>query len=275
MKFLEGILEYNEVVETGLFIPLITGWIGGWMVNYLADVLPISRRFSQPTCPHCDSTYHWQDYLLFRACLSCGKGRTMRTWLVQLFGIASCIYIWMFPSAALGFVLGAILLVYFGMLMVIDFEHRLILHPTSAFGALLGLGIGTSIQMRIHGGLLAGLGFSILGGVAGFGIMFILYQFGTLVARWRSRKMQAAGQTPDDEEALGGGDVFLAGVLGLLLGWPTIVYCLILGMLLAGGYSLLLLTTQLIRRRYSSNAMMTFISYGPFFILSAVYFLYL
>ncbi len=52
--------------------------------------------------------------------------------------------------------------------------------------------------------------------------MFLLYQFGTLVARFRARKMQAAGQADDEEEALGGGDVYLAGVLGLMLGWHFI-----------------------------------------------------
>lgn len=262
-------------MELGLVIPIIAGWVGGWIINYLADVLPITRRFSQPACPHCNTTYGWRDYFLFHACRSCGKGRKVRAWIVQVFGVASFLYFWMFPPKALGFFLGAVLLIYFGMIAVIDLEHRLILHPTSAVGAALGLGIGTYIQTQIHDGVLAGLGYSLFGGVAGFGVMFILYQLGTLVARWRARRMQAAGQTPDDEEALGGGDVYLAGVLGLLLGWPTILYCLVLGMLLAGAYSLLLVAAQLVRRRYPNEALMTFISYGPFFILSAVYFLYL
>src|SRR5688572_30980241 len=46
--------------------------------------------------------------------------------------------------------------------------------------------------------------------------------FRSLVARYRARRMQAAGQADDEEEALGGGDVYLAGVLGLMLGWPFI-----------------------------------------------------
>ncbi len=41
--------------------------------------------------------------------------------------------------------------------------------------------------------------------------------------------MQAAGQDADNEEALGFGDVILAGVLGLILGWPFIWFGLLLG----------------------------------------------
>jgi leader peptidase (prepilin peptidase)/N-methyltransferase len=119
------------------------------------------------------------------------------------------------------------------------------------------------------------VGKSLLGGLFGFGVMFLLYQFGTLVARFRARKMQAAGQADDDEEALGGGDVYLAGVLGLMLGWPFIWDAILLGVLLGGLISFLFIVALLIRRRYSSDALMTFIPYGPYFIIGAFYLLFL
>ncbi len=103
--------------------------------------------------------------------------------------------------------------------------------------------------------------------------MFLLYQLGTLVARYRARKMQAAGQADDEEEALGGGDVYLAGVLGLMLG-PAIVYALAYGILLGGMVSFLFILALLVRRRYTSDALMTFIPYGPYFILGAFYLLF-
>jgi leader peptidase (prepilin peptidase)/N-methyltransferase len=120
-----------------------------------------------------------------------------------------------------------------------------------------------------------GLGKSLLGGLFGFGVMFLLYQFGTLVNRIRTRKMQAAGQAADDEEALGGGDMYLAGVLGLMLGWPFIWNALLIGVLLGGLFGIVFLLASLVRRRYSSEALMTFIPYGPFFIISAFYLLFL
>src|SRR6266545_1753246 len=156
-----------------LFIPMILGWLAGLFINYSADVLPSTRRFSQPTCPQCGTPFSWADYLTLRACRSCGEKRSLRTWLVQILATASFVYFWLVPSKALGFTLGALVLIYFGIIIVIDLEHRLILHPTSLFGAILGLIVGTYIHSRVDGFWL-GLGNSVLGGVFGFCVMFLL-----------------------------------------------------------------------------------------------------
>jgi leader peptidase (prepilin peptidase)/N-methyltransferase len=261
-------------MDIALLIPILLGWVSGLFVNYASDVLPQTRRFSQPTCPQCHKPYSWADNIMLRACRTCGCRRSIRTWLVQILAVASFVYFWLHPSKALGIPLGMIVLIYFGIITVIDLEHRLILHPTSLVGAVLGLIVGTSIHSRADG-LLFGIGKSLLGGLFGFGVMFLLYQLGTLVARMRARKMQAAGQADDEEEALGGGDVYLAGVLGLMLGWPFIWSALLLGVLLGGLFSLIFLAALLLRRGYSSGALMTFIPYGPYFIISAFYLLFL
>ena len=257
-----------------ILIPAILGWIAGLFINYVSDVLPLTRRFSQPVCPHCQTPFSWRDYLTLRSCHNCGAARSLRTWLVQILSTAAFVYFWLYPSKALGIPLGMLVIVYFGIITVIDLEHRLILHPTSLAGALLGLIVGTSIHSRADG-LLMGAGKSLLGGLFGFGMMFLLYQLGTLVARYRARKMQAEGKTPDDEEALGGGDMYLAGVLGLMLGWPFIWDALLLGVLLGGLVSLVFLIALFLRRRYSSESVMTFIPYGPYLILGAFYLLFL
>src|SRR5260221_4489882 len=109
----------------------------------------------------------------------------------------------------------------------------------------------------------------------GFGFIFLLYKFGAMAARYRSRKMQTAGEDDDDEEALGGGDVYLLGVLGLMLGKDFIVNALILGVLFGGVISLVFIIGLLVRRRYSNDALMTFIPYGPYFIIAAFYLLFL
>jgi len=189
------------MMDIAILIPALFGWLAGLFINYVADVLPLTRRFSQPVCMHCQSPFSWKDYLTLRTCQNCGRMRSLRTWLVQILTTASFVYFWLYPSKALGIPLGMIVLVYFGIITVIDLEHRLILHPTSLVGAALGLLVGTLIHSRANG-LLAGIGLSLLGGVFGFGLMYLLYQFGTLVARFRARKMQAAGQVEDEEEAL-------------------------------------------------------------------------
>jgi leader peptidase (prepilin peptidase)/N-methyltransferase len=260
-------------MDITLLLPVVLGWLAGYFVNYTSDVLPFTRRFSQPICQHCLTPFSWADYLTLRACRSCRKGRTMRTWLVQILAVASFAYFWLFPSERLNFSLGVIILIYFGIITVIDLEHRLILHPTSMAGAILGLIVGTILFSRKFT-VFVSAGQSLLGGVIGFGIMYLLYQLGTLVARYRARKLQAAGQADDEEEALGGGDVYLLGVLGLMVGPVTIISVLVYGVLLGGVVSLLLIIALLIRRRYSSDALMTFIPYGPYFIITAFYVLF-
>lgn len=247
-----------------LVIPLIAGWVGGWIVNYLADVLPLTRRFSPPICTNCHTTYLWQDYLLLRACRTCKSRRPLRTWVVQLFLTAFSVYVWMAPPARLGFALGLILLLYFTMDFVIDLEHRLILHPTSIFGAFLGLGVGFLRQ---------GLSSTLIGGAVGFGMVFLFYLFGMLFTKIRARRLQSAGLQADEEEAFGAGDVILATILGLVLGWPLTWFGILFGVLLGGAVSILVMLALFLARRFQS--WMVFIPFGPFFLTSAFLIIYL
>jgi prepilin signal peptidase PulO-like enzyme (type II secretory pathway) len=257
-----------------IVLPLLAGLIAGWLVNYLADVLPATRRFSQPVCLHCNSPLSMKKYLSLASCPSCGKHRGLRTWIVQILGLVSSLWLWLLPPTmfasaipipAFAFLAGLFLLTYFGVVFVIDLEHRLILHPVSIFGAFLGLGVGW---------LLHGLVPTLLGGLGGFGVMLVFYLLGTVFARIRARKMRAAGQVADDEEALGAGDVILASVLGLTLGWPLIWFGLLVGILLGGLITIPILVIMLIVRRYKQDAWMVFIPYGPFFLISAILILY-
>jgi leader peptidase (prepilin peptidase)/N-methyltransferase len=71
--------------------------------------------------------------------------------------------------------------------------------------------------------------------------------------------------------AFGFGDVTLAGVLGLSVGYPGILMALFLGILTAGEYSLVHIFYMLSRGKYRAFLP---IPYGPFLILGAsiVYF---
>ena len=242
-----------------LIIPVFAGWLTGLIINYLADVLPKTRTFSQPTCHQCDQGLSTSDYLLFHRCKN-GHYRSLRTWAVQLLAIAASIYIWIVPPARLGYALGLILTMYFGLVFVIDLEHRLILHPTSLFGSILALLVGI-----IKHGFLP----TIIGGLGGLAIMLTFYFLGVLFARFRARRMRALGQEPDDEEALGAGDVILVTILGFVLGWPLIWFGLLSGILLGGAVSLFIVLWLVLSRKYKENALMFFIPYGPYFITTA------
>jgi hypothetical protein len=252
-------------MSISLLTPILMGWLGGWTINYLADTLPATRRFSQPACPQCSAQFTWMDYLLFRPCVN-GHSRKPRAWVAQILFIVIAVLIWVNPSAKIGFWLGFPVLLYFGVVFLIDMEHRLILHPTSIVGSLLGLGVGLSIN---------GLGPTLLGGLGGFVIMLVFYYLGVLFSKLRARRLRAMGQEADDEEALGAGDVILAGILGFMLGWPLIWFGLLLGILLGGIFGVFMVIFMLVVRKYKENVLMVFMPYGPFFIISAFFIMFL
>lgn len=267
MVFSTIYIAYNRLsMEIIIVIPIFIGLLAGWLINYLADVLPNTRSFSKPKCPYCNKAFPVYNYLLLKNCSSCKNRRTLRAWIVLILSIVSSLMLWLYPHPKLNYLVGFILLVYFAIVFVIDFEHRLIMHPVSIVGAVLGLGVGIFLNGLIP---------SLLGGLGGFAIMMVFYLFGTIFARIRARKMQVAGQEPDDEEALGAGDVILAGLLGLMLGWPLIWFGLLLGILLGGLITIPMILIMLIVRKYKQDAWMVFIPYGPFFLISAVLIIYL
>lgn len=228
------------------------GWLGGALINYLADVLPQHRRLVAPFCRSCNERQPWLNYLIWpRRCPACGQLRHGRTWLVELVFVAVTLWLWYAPPDTLGFVAGFILLIYFAIVTVIDIEHRLILHPVSVVGALLGLAIG----IWLHGPLR-----TLAGGLVGFMGMYLQYILGAVFLRMFRR-----GSGLD--EALGFGDVILSGILGLILGWPAILIGLLLTIFLAGAGSLIYLVAMVFVRKYRSDLS---IPYGPYLVLSAV-----
>jgi prepilin signal peptidase PulO-like enzyme (type II secretory pathway) len=243
----------------GLFIAGLCGLIAGILVNYLSDVLPHQRKLAQPVCLKCGATLGWQGYLLLQSCSVCHKRRSIRTYLTITAGIILSILLWLDPPTRMGYWASLLVLAYFALIVVIDFENRLILHMVSLAGLLIGLGVGT---LRYN------FFTSIAGGAAGFLMMLIFYYFGILFARYRARKLGR----DDGEEALGFGDVILSAVLGLMLGWPLIIYGLVIGILLGGLISLVLVLFLLATRRYET--MTVFTAYGPYLVMGAIILMY-
>lgn len=238
-----------------ILIAILVGWFAGAVVNYLADVLPWKRTLSAPFCLDCQENIPWVNYLFWpRRCSSCGRARAWRVWMVEAGALAVSIWLAISPPENLGYWLGIIIWIFFGIVAVIDLEHRLILHPISLVGAILGLVVG----IYLHG-LLA----TLLGGIAGFGIMYLFYGLGIVFMKISSRMR---GQ-PVEEDALGFGDVNLSGVLGLMLGWPGILVGLVIAIILGGIVSLLYLLATILTRRYHA---FTAIPYGPFLIVAAI-----
>jgi prepilin signal peptidase PulO-like enzyme (type II secretory pathway) len=203
----------------------------------------------------------WLNYLVWpRRCQICGKRRSSRTSIVESVFSLAALGLWFTPPERLGFVIGLVWLVYFGIIIIIDVEHHLILHPVSWLGAGLGL---------ITGFWLHGWSSTVLGGIIGYGVMLVFYWLGILYVRYFARRK---GTTVEEGDAFGFGDVNLSGVIGLLLGWPGIFAGLVLAILISGAFVVFFIAVMLITRRFKSNLA---IPYGPFLAASAIFLLYL
>lgn len=225
-----------------LVLAAFLGIASGIVINYLADVLPQTRRLSTP---------RWWPISGSKVPSYLKSPRVILVIVVSIIAaLALCFYLPQdFSIYSLAFIL-----IYFALVAVIDIEHRAVLHPVSIAG-VVGLG---AIGLLRHGFVP-----TVLGAMAGFGAMLAFYYLGEwlgrLTARGRGEKWQ--------ETALGFGDVNLGGLIGLLMGWPGVVAALTLGIVAAGAYSALFILVTMLTGRFRAFAS---IPYAPFLCFGAV-----
>ncbi len=256
--------EYGNCIMPGMtWLALISGLLAALGVNALADTLPSCRKPGGPRCQHCGAPrpmgawLGWIAFALGKAdCPYCARRMGLRPLAVEIIAVLVALWIsqgYMDPAA---FWWRMLVFSLFTLIVVIDIEHRLVLHIVTGPAAIL-IGIVNSIDPA-HG-----FSKTLLGGLAGFGLVLGLFLLGGVfakaVARIREQEL--------DEIAFGFGDVTLSGVIGLTVGWPGIIPAVLLGVFAAGifssGYLLLMLT----RRRYVA---FTPIPYGPFLVLGGM-----
>lgn len=241
------------------------GLLIGGLINLLADQLPRWRRVRRlPFCPECEAARPgWQwlatvAYLGLRArCPQCKQRLPWRHLLVELGTAGLMAFIWLrygqegeWAYLALYTIYSAILI----LVLVIDLEHKLILNIVilPAWGLALA---GSLIHPDPGFPLMA-----LIGGVSGFGLLYLVYLLGILFVKVMSR----ARGTDINAVAFGYGDVRLGGFMGLALGFPHVLEALFLAILLGGIAGLLYLIVQaLILRRYT---LLTPIPYGPYLV---------
>lgn len=247
----------------------LVGWLVGGVVNVLADDLPpIGEedgigRVRRPHCPACGARRPWARSLALvrlatgRRCSECGQADGWRPVLVEVgFALAfAALTVWAQGSVVSFLVGGAVVTVY-GLICVIDIEHRLILWRTVWISALV-LVVVALVRQDF------GWQKSLLGGVIGFALVFGLFLLGQLYSRWVARRRGEAL----DEVAFGGGDVNLAALVGLTVGWPGVLVALFIGIAIGGVFAIGLIAVQLLRGRYDPHQP---IAYGPFLASGAL-----
>ena len=189
-------------------------------------------------------------------CAYCATPVGYRAPIVEASAILWPLVLYYIDPSPLFFWPSFLLSMYFLLVIVIDYEHRLILFVVTVPAAIVIAVVGSLAPSR-------GPEKTLLGGLVGFLAVYGLYLMGGLFARL----VQRIKKQPLEEVAFGFGDVALAGVIGLAVGNPGIILALLLGVLAGGIFSLGFLLVMVLRRRY--EAFMP-IPYSPFLILGGM-----
>lgn len=244
---------------------LSLGLLIGSFLNVVIYRLPLGRSIVSPpsACVNCNSPLHWSlnipvlSYLtLGGRCRYCGNHYSARYALIEMlcggfflacdfrFGLIS----WEFWKTATLFCL--CLVVFF-----IDYDHWIIPDSVNAFGAALGLGFSfvtpiaapeilrQTLDPAPHSAL-----WSILGALFGLAFFWSISVVGLALAK---------------QEAMGGGDVKFAVLIGAYLG-PTGALCAFLGSFFLG--ALFAVPMLLLRKGGGKDP----IPFGTFMAVAAV-----
>jgi prepilin signal peptidase PulO-like enzyme (type II secretory pathway) len=249
------------------------GLAAGVGLNILADDLPpdlagVRHRPRRPHCRACGQPWPAGQLLalaaLGRGCPACGRRRPWRAVAVEVVCALGLPLVWLWAGQgaagtahqAVRFAAGTVLGAASVLITVIDLEHRLILWvvvwPTALAVAL------TQALLPEQGPAK-----TLWGGLAGYGLFFAVYALAGVYA-WVVARIQGR---PLDEVAFGGGDVNLAGIVGLAAGWPGVLLALLAAIFAGAAAAAGLIGLQLARRQYRPH---TAVAYGPFIVFGGL-----
>jgi leader peptidase (prepilin peptidase)/N-methyltransferase len=237
----------------------IVGTVVGSFLNVCIDRLPQRKSLIDPPS-HCDGcqrrlgildlipvlSYIW----LHGRCRYCGARISLRVPLVEVLGgILFALAYWRFGLTA-QFGITAFWCSFFLVIIFIDWENKLILnrmtYPAAA-AALVILAIDSALPgVKLLGNLDFIPRTSILSGLIGGGVGLGFFLIVFLI----------------NPRGMGMGDVKLAGLIGLVTGWPLVMVALLIGILLGGVAAIVILAFRL-KGRKDVIAYGTFLAIGP------------
>lgn len=199
---------------------VLVGLLGlcvGSFLNVVIYRLPRQMSLAKPNshCPSCGYELRWYDnipvlsYLLLGGrCRRCKTPISFRYTAVELANTALwllCAFLFWEKSIPLACIYMAVSSIFI-CVFFIDLEHKIILDRFQI--ALLILGIASVFFDPFFGWVS-----HVIGGVSGFAVFYLV--------AFCFEKLRG-------QEGLGGGDVKLAGVVGLLLGWERLLFGLLI-----------------------------------------------
>lgn len=236
----------------------VVGVAAGMIVNVLADDLPVRENPRPPR--YADGTARpplaWSGLLAFLSGQRASPEGVKLTWrhpLVEaVLGLGYLLLtLGSTPDGLWAFRL--LFLAILTLVFVIDMEHRLILFVVIVPACVLAVLFAILVPEPPPN-----LQDSLIGGLAGFGIFFLMFLGGivfTTVAKI-------------DEVAFGFGDVMLGTLSGLLLGWQAFLFALIVTVFLGAAGALLWLVSRFFTK--GGYAAFTALPYGPYIVIGTV-----
>jgi len=153
--------------------------------------------------------------------------------------------------------LNCFLILYFGIVLYFDLLIRKIFNKLILIGMIFGL---------IYGTWMNGIASTLLGGVIGFSLMFIVYLLGNIlmpsIAKWRNLTLR--------NKAIYRNDVLLGLISGLILGFGLIDSGLFISLLFFCFVGLIYIPYKIIKKEYSPDLSLPvspFIITGSLFVL--------
>jgi leader peptidase (prepilin peptidase)/N-methyltransferase len=223
---------------------VLIGLVIGSFLNVVIARVPERRSLVHPrsACPGCGAMIAWYDnipilsFLVLHArCRACAIPIPWRYPLVEAVTAGLFLAAYLAFGPTLDAVVAAVFLATLLAITMIDLEHQIIPDVISLPGILAGC-LASLATGRVH------WLDSIIGATAGAVIITVILLVGTW---W-------AGQ-----QAMGGGDIRLAAMLGAFLGWKVLIFSLFLASFLGGIIGVILLSTGLRGRKDP-------IPFGPF-----------
>jgi leader peptidase (prepilin peptidase) / N-methyltransferase len=234
----------NMIVYLG-FVIFVFGLLFGSFANVCIWRLPRHESVAFPGshCPGCGAAIAWFDNIpllsfavLGAKCRSCRAAISWRYPLVELLSGLLFLACWLKygPDWRL---LGYVPLCW-SLLVIsaVDIDHYIIpdavAYPAIALGLLLavlasaGLPLGTSVMGFGSGIRLAPLLDSLAGIAAGAGFLWL--------SAWAGKKIFK-------QDAMGGGDIMLAAMIGAMLGWKAMLVALLASFILGTAVGLVLM----------------------------------
>ncbi|MBK9122574.1 MAG: prepilin peptidase [Chloroflexi bacterium] len=253
-----------------VLLVIVIGLVAGAVVNALSDDLP--RRI-RPQLPHYPDgeprpVTAWLGVTAFLTGQRRSSGGSALSWRHPVTEIALVLLMLLTVSAArqradysdLQLVFWLFHVTALVLVTVIDIEHKLILFAVINPFVVVAILDALLTQNNAPPAIVE----SLIGGLVGYGVFFLLYQGGFLFTRIMSKRRGREIK----EVAFGYGDVMLASVVGLLIGWRLFLFSMYITIILGAlGALLFIVSRRLLGTRYSA---FTALPYGPYIVAGAL-----